>query len=396
MQNFWLLAGWIELVRDRPAFGLPIFRGAAGPRHFIQILGFDGRIERFQSVDLQSKTLLMHRGEPRVHIGDEAVSVFVDSTGATVAGTRTEIQSALLNALAQNEENVALAIQIASVLEDGEALARYRASTSLQIKEVGGDGAERSFTNSAVRTFCWGLMERTAGSAELRKLVYRNMADLDFFVDNRGNISFQCYQDNFPIEEYNISWILEEAQREFSGFAKPASPSEATHPEVDISDDADFRDFVDRNISLLRSTGRQEDRIAIIFSLATSQPNETRALLRKYNDRAQLVRRASSMATDILATKGASGLALRYEIARCISAVYSIVVGFSRGEFLVAMARKFYADSLVGAAIMRIARRSRSIYVEPHLDDIVQILGQGPNTVAARRNGRRRNAKPRR
>ena len=252
-----------------------------------------------------------------------------------------------------------------------------------RLLETQGPAAARSFyEGSVLRSVLWNCLLSLATSKEMCDRILRARARLSANV-NDGQVAVDLAalsdEDRAAIDK---SKLVAAILREFDPHPQSIAPSSSS-VEGEDHDAIKVQRSVDSLLTVIRQTGRQEERIAFLMAAVLADPPVGKsALLQLQSDRAKTADWAiKELRKTFIDTKWPSD---EQVIAALVPKLFTRQWPMRRGDLLFFLAKHLWKWPIVNAAISETLQKSHSMYVDFSRREIEDILAGNlfPETAA--------------
>ncbi|CAN5408160.1 hypothetical protein BH10PSE5_BH10PSE5_06590 [soil metagenome] len=357
-----------------PAFALPIARdGSRIEDLYVQIM--DDRSQKIIGFSKLSGPLGDQEGQPYdipISIGEDYIHAFVDRKGELYLGPIEDLKTILQIALNDPKTPLSTKLSICDQLGEVQVFREIRRQLEGSILAHLGSQAASGYINSNIRSRFWDILSSSATSPNAKHKIERARIHLDATMDSDGDIRVDASSIDVERDIFlTIDSIVQQLNSEFQD-----DRSSIDHlPAVDLSG-VKMDPTPGEIISAVRSSGRQEERLAILLRALLVYPASGVAALQAYQDTGAFTQTALGMIRQrILMRSGAVPEDEREAlIAQLIPTLFKNTYPLRRGELLYYLSLHLYDFRLARSTIKSILDRTRASNVAIHRDLIERAL----------------------
>ncbi len=381
------VVGCLPFERGRAGFALPLLAHPTNPNlHVVQSIDeYRNTISGYRVLEADDSLEVISIAGPVASVGGDIVYAFLTADGVAHAGTLRVLTPVLRAFASYPSSRKAVVLQILELIGTNQEKKIARANMRNVLVSRGGAGVARSFyEGSALRTALWDHLLASAPNADTAYRILKARSRLYAELDPNGNIRLDLAalrpSDLMAIDQNRIAAELA------AEFGTP-SPQE-------ISADLDVRmpasetpqsAQIDAILTKIKSTGRQEERIAILIDeILKNRQVGISALSRYPRDRAKLANWAlHELRTRLLSQEQEQrsplfGVQISDEnlVASMVPQFFTRQYPLARGELLFYLAKHLAKWPTVNAAIQRSLDRTASIFVNYYRKQIEELLSK--------------------
>ena len=358
------------LLGHAPGFVLPVFSISGTDELYIQSINdLTGKVIDFMPIRLEGDQSVSFISSQIVGIGDSAIYAYRREANRVELGTLERLSAFLTTELTNSDAPASVKYQIATLLEDDRRIA-YRNQVCEQLEPLGPSSIV-SFNRSTLRSRLWLELHRAAADPEATREILSKRSELDVVYEGGSHVSLKL--DSLSaglrskIDEQGIIDSLK---------ASLGSYKETGRGDVAQQDDDPRLDYA-QVLRAVRSSRRQEERLAIIIKALLLDREIGNRLLQEYRDQAQF---ANNSIGYLRATIGvdASRRQMEAVISAIIQRLFYNAYPMRRGEYLYYMAVHLASVSAVADVLAKLARSYYSQSVLQYRDLVVK-LTENPN-----------------
>jgi hypothetical protein len=376
-RNEYRMIECLPFQQDQPGFALPIFAHLDDSRLRVvqEIDELLGTIVGYRLLDddLSSSGVKAFYG-PLARIGGPVVHAFISNNGAINAGTLAELTPVLRAFVLNNPHHPAVTLQIHELTgtEQEKKIARLNMRDLINVKS-GARSARSFYEGSVLRTALWDQLLSAAPNNDFARLILASRPRLSAEVDSQGKIkldlSFLQPADRAKIDEKKI---IDKLMKEFE-----TSPDHVGTllEHISVREDDIQRVSAEEIVARMRSTGRQEERIAILAdAILQSRESGIAALIAYNRDRGAV----ANWALDEFRSKLINGSSVRQSdehiVADMIPRLFTNEYPLNRGDLLFFLAKHLAKWPAVNIAIRSVLSRTKSFVVNQQRKQIERFL----------------------
>jgi hypothetical protein len=274
----------------------------------------------------------------------------------------------------ENPSRIALILQIRELIGSDREKKIARTQMRQRLLSARGAAVARSFyEGSVLRSVLWNRLLSAAISEEMSRRILQVRGSLSASINHEGQIvldlSALSAADQTAIDKTKVvSTILLEFEPDPENIVK----SERVSENLDHDATAIQRQ-VDELLSLVRQTGRQEERIALLMAAILSNPAVGKSALLQYQrDRAKVATWAiTELRKTFVDTSWPSDEKI---IAALVPRLLTKQWPMARAELLFFLAKHLGEWPQINAAINKALQKTRSIFVDLRRKEIEYIL----------------------
>lgn len=380
------LIGCIPLEQETVGFAIPVLVGPSDASLLAvqEIDEVTGRVCRFRSLDHPRSGMISVAAGPTVGVGEHQIYAFVITPTNVRVGTLTTLRSTLEHFAEANPSRSGLLLQIRELIGSDKEKKLARTEMRALLLEKQGAAAARSFyEGSVLRSVLWNRLLSMATNEKMSRRILEVRGRLSASVTRDGqiglNLSALSEEDRARIDAAElISGILLEFE------PQPVAPGKSTHfVEDQAHDAAEVQKVVDSLLKLVRQTGRQEERIALLMSAILGDPTVGKtALLQYQNDRAKTADWAvRELRKTFIDTNWSSDEEV---IAGLVPRLFTKQWPMTRGDLLFFLAKHLGKWPLINQAIRLSLSKTHSMFVDWRRKEIEDVLSQSRSLSTSR------------
>jgi hypothetical protein len=370
------IVGCIPLDQQGVGFAVPVLSHPTDPQLLViqEVDELSGRVCAFRSFEHQKSQLVHVAAGSSVGIDEEQLYAFFVTPNNVSIGTLATLRATLERFAETNPSRGALILQIKELIGSDQEKKVARVQMRKLLLDAQGAAAARSFyEGSVLRSVLWNRLLSVATSKEMSKRILQVRGRLSASINQYGQIVLDLAalseEDRAAIDNTKLlSAMLLEFEPQPAAITKSASVG-----EEEIHDAAKVQRHVEELLSLVRRTGRQEERVALLMAAILSNPTVGKSALLQYqSDRAQMAAWAiAELRKTFIDTNWQSDEPV---IAALIPRLFTKQWPMTRGDLLLFLAKHLGKWPRVNSAIREVLERTRSIYVEGSRKEIEDAL----------------------
>ena len=384
------VVGCIPLDQGAVGFALPVLMHPTDPPVFAvqEVDEISGRVRGFLVLERQKLPLIHLVANSYVGIGDEQLYAFVVTPDNITVGTLTKLRAVLEQFADANPTRLGLILQIKELIGSDYEKKIARAAMQQLLLEAHGSLSARSFyEGSVLRTVLWSRLLSMATSKEMSKRILRARGKLSAGINEDGQIVLDLAalseKDRTSIDSAKlVSEMLREFEPDPAAITKLESFAEAESQNATA-----VQRHVEDLLGLIRRTGRQEERVALLMAAILDNPTVGKSALLQYqNDRAKM---AAWAITEL--RKSFTGTTWPIDetvIAALVPQLFTKQWPMGRGDLLFFLAKHLGKWPRVNASIREVLQKTHSMYVDWSRKEIEDTLAgrQATSSGVARRH----------
>lgn len=353
------LIGCAQLTDHNPSMLLPLFKFSGDECLYAQLYDPLGAVQGFHVVTETPWWLAQEDQVITIENGDEPVISFTNSAGHIHCGKRSELLSTLRTVCGSREASDAFKLSAYELIGDREKIMHHRSKTIEDISKEIGVASAAAYRNSVAGDLAWRLLEKNVAhlDAAEKLSLFRATITTRFSGDvleiDLGSMS----PEDFSI---SVDEIVRRVSNEMRGAASVIqSPSKADLSEVGGTDPA-YKDL----LQAVDSSGRQEERIAILIRSILLSPRQGFHLLEHYHHQAKFETEAVNIIRNAMGRwELLDDDRMEMRLARIIRPLITASYPMRKGETIFFFAEHLSDFDLIRAEIERALRESQSLSV---------------------------------
>jgi|GraSoi_2013_40cm_1033754.scaffolds.fasta_scaffold08791_2 hypothetical protein len=370
------IVGCIPLDQEGVGFAVPVLIHPTDPRFLVvqEVDELSGRVCGFRILEHQKSQLIHVADDSSVGIGEEQLYAFFITPNNVSIGTLAMLRAALEQFAETNPSRSGLILQIKELIGSDQEKKVARARMRRLLLDAQGTAAARSFyEGSVLRSVLWSRLLSMATSKEMSKRILQVRGRLSAGINQDGQIVLDLTalseEDRVAIDDAKlISAMLLEFEPRPPAVDKPASLG-----EDEAHNAARIQRRVEDLLSLVRRTGRQEERVALLMAAILNDPTVGKSALLQYQrDRASTAAWAIAELRKIFIDT--SWPSDEQVIAALVPRLFTKHWPMTRGDLLFFLAKHLGKWPQVNTAIREVLRRTNSAYVHLSRKEIEDAL----------------------
>jgi hypothetical protein len=379
--------GCLPLQEGKSGFAVPLFAHPTEPslRLIQEIDELRDIIEGFRIVESDVSGEIAISG-PEADVGGDILYGFLTGDGNVHVGTLAELSPLLKGHVTSNPTQIAVVLQIQELIgaTHEKKSARFK-MRQLVLKQSGTSAARAFYEGSVLRTALWQNLLTLAPNEGVARRVLAARGAVSAAINFDGTINLDLsaldVHDRALFSEKQIINLLMAEIVTTEDSAELLDAGKAESRDVKVAAD------VAQLLRKIKTTGRQEERLAILID-AILRDRETgiRALLH-YKDRAKFATWALHELRNKLSTSGYNENKVFFDsaqsptdellIAEIIPRLFTHYYPLSRGNLLYFLAKHLAKWPMVNTAISNTLKRTQSVFAHSRGKEIEQILAEG-------------------
>jgi hypothetical protein len=324
---------------------------------------------------------------PTARIGRNIIHAFITDDGRVHAGTIVELKPIFMNYVSHRSGRIAVILQIQELIgSSGEKKIARSNMRGLVLRYSGSKSAQIFYEGSTLRAALWQHLLALAPNDATGKRVLAVRSRLSADVNSDGTIKLDLAAlgpDQVLFDEQEIvARLAAEFDTTFDGGG-------LSDGRVQTTENTPTPETVDAILQKIRSTGRQEERIAILVEeILRERDTGIQVLLRYKRDRAKFAQWALHELGHRLSGQGHDNSQDELLIANLIPRFFTQQYPLARGSLLYYLAKHLAKWPHINRAIRRCLDRTASMAVDSRRQEIEVLLREasGATVTLARGN----------